>query len=388
MLGSGAFNTAVKNIYKAAVGSLPWTVALDALVHETNALGIFVVGIDRAEESVLFLERAGSLPPAASLDYFCGYHAEDPVLRLLMAGEQGAWIETQKCHDEEFVATNFFYQEFLIPHGVRWISGSKVYEDESLMVLFTALRGVRERPFDAGEQQILSRAAHHVGNAIRSFRHVRTIQSQATVAAAILDVLPYPTLLIDEMQNIRFANVAARKALTLAACVIDRGGLLGFGSPRDERPFAEAVRSLHLHQLAIAPQDISSKRAFVRLHRAIDGAPIAVHLIAVRRQETMGAFGSDSVALAIIHDPSASTDPDPFMLALAFSLTPAEARVVARLALGKSAAEIAVEAGVSITTVRSQIKAALQKTGARRQPDLVRMSSALALSQATVLDGA
>ncbi len=241
---------------------------------------------------------------------------------------------------------------------------------------------------DTAEQLVLSRAANHVGNAIRSFRHVKTIESGATVASAILDVLPYPTLLIDEMQNIRFANLAARKMLIQAACVIDRGGFLGFRNQCDERPFAEAVRSLQLHQLAIAPQDISSKRAFVRLHRAIDDAPVAVHLIAVRRKEAMGAFGSDSVALAIFHDPSASTDPDPFMLALAFSLTPAEGRVVARLALGKSASEIAVETGVSITTVRSQIRAALQKTGARRQPELVRMSSALALSQAMVLDGA
>ncbi len=388
MLGSNAFNAAVANIYKAAVGSVPWTLPLGMLVSEARALGIFVMGIDKAEEKVVFLERSGSLSPTASLDYFCGYHAKDPVLRLMMAGDQGAWLVAHERLGDEFIATNPFYQDFLIPHGVRWVSGGKVYEDEFLVVLFAALRGVHDGPFEAGEQSILNRAANHVGTAIRSFRHVKTIQSQAAVAAAILDVLPYPTLLIDAMQNIRFANLVARQTFVKGEYVIDRGGFLGFRNQRDERAFDEAVRSLRLQAQAVAPQDFSSKRAFVCLHRAQDDAPIAAHLIAVRPKETMGAFGSDSVALAIFHDPAATADPDPFLVALAFSLTPAEARVAVQLALGKTAAEIVAETGVSITTVRSQIKAALAKTGARRQPELVRMISAFALSQTMVLYGA
>jgi DNA-binding CsgD family transcriptional regulator len=56
--------------------------------------------------------------------------------------------------------------------------------------------------------------------------------------------------------------------------------------------------------------------------------------------------------------------------ALVRRLTPAERRVVQRLGEGLLAKQIALEAGVSVATVRAQIKAAKRKTGARTLGDL------------------
>ncbi len=55
-----------------------------------------------------------------------------------------------------------------------------------------------------------------------------------------------------------------------------------------------------------------------------------------------------------------------------FGLTPAEADTSIMLADGKTPAEIAVFRDVSVHTVRNQIKAAMAKTGCRRQSELVR----------------
>lgn len=60
-------------------------------------------------------------------------------------------------------------------------------------------------------------------------------------------------------------------------------------------------------------------------------------------------------------------------LALQFGLSCSEADVVLSLAGGLSLAEIADARRVSIHTVRNQVKAALSKTGSRRQADLVRL---------------
>lgn len=56
-----------------------------------------------------------------------------------------------------------------------------------------------------------------------------------------------------------------------------------------------------------------------------------------------------------------------------FGLTKAEARVAVAIADGDLPIEIAAAAGLRITTVRSQLQAALRKTGAKRQADLVRI---------------
>ena len=56
-----------------------------------------------------------------------------------------------------------------------------------------------------------------------------------------------------------------------------------------------------------------------------------------------------------------------------FRLTKGEAQVALGMAAGKTADEIAEERGVSVGTVRTQLKALLQKTGTDRQAELVRL---------------
>jgi len=54
-----------------------------------------------------------------------------------------------------------------------------------------------------------------------------------------------------------------------------------------------------------------------------------------------------------------------------FDLTPAEARVARSLVAGETVEEIASASGVSNNTVRSQVRGVLEKTGCRRQAEVV-----------------
>ena len=54
-----------------------------------------------------------------------------------------------------------------------------------------------------------------------------------------------------------------------------------------------------------------------------------------------------------------------------FGLTPCEARVAAALSTGMTPSEIARHHGISMGTVRSQLKSVFEKTGTKRQPELI-----------------
>jgi DNA-binding CsgD family transcriptional regulator len=54
-----------------------------------------------------------------------------------------------------------------------------------------------------------------------------------------------------------------------------------------------------------------------------------------------------------------------------FGLTPCEARVAAALSAGMTPSEIARHHGISMGTVRSQLKSIFVKTGTKRQPELI-----------------
>jgi DNA-binding CsgD family transcriptional regulator len=71
-------------------------------------------------------------------------------------------------------------------------------------------------------------------------------------------------------------------------------------------------------------------------------------------------------------------------LAEFFGLSPAESRLAVALLAGKKLSEIAMEFGVQITTLRTQLSSILRKTGVTRQIDLIRLLSNVPVTLAGV----
>ena len=62
-------------------------------------------------------------------------------------------------------------------------------------------------------------------------------------------------------------------------------------------------------------------------------------------------------------------------MAAAFSLTPAETRLVESLLAGRSLKETAAALGVAMTTAKTHLENIFQKTGVKRQAELVRLAA-------------
>jgi DNA-binding CsgD family transcriptional regulator len=89
-------------------------------------------------------------------------------------------------------------------------------------------------------------------------------------------------------------------------------------------------------------------------------------------------------ALLLLTDLQQAPAPDPDLLARAFDLTRAEARLAALVAAGAAPSQAAAALGVGRGTVRSQLKAVFAKTGTHRQSEL----AALLLRLVSLLLGA
>ena len=64
-----------------------------------------------------------------------------------------------------------------------------------------------------------------------------------------------------------------------------------------------------------------------------------------------------------------------------FDLTPAEARVARSLSAGETVEKIASMGGVSLNTVRTHVRGVLEKTGCRRQAEVVALLGGIAVPQ-------
>ena len=86
---------------------------------------------------------------------------------------------------------------------------------------------------------------------------------------------------------------------------------------------------------------------------------------------------SAAAALLFITDPGTKPRDNSATLRSAYGLSPAEARLAQALSEGMSLKQVAQRDDLSYETVRSYVKRVLDKTGARRQADFVRLAGAL-----------
>jgi DNA-binding CsgD family transcriptional regulator len=197
-----------------------------------------------------------------------------------------------------------------------------------------------------------------------------------------------PLMLVDEQRQVVLRNRAA----TDAACGdwplhVDARGRLTCGHGSADTEITLAIRSLQLSGAAGLQQGPGQDRAVVRLPMPPRQRPLLACFLALRPDATLGAFGRTALAMLVVHDPSRPARIDPFGLAAAFDLTPAESRVAVALSAGSSAKEIARSLGVSFNTVRSQVQAVHAKFGVSRTAELVALIHSVS-AMGPVVDGA
>lgn len=110
---------------------------------------------------------------------------------------------------------------------------------------------------------------------------------------------------------------------------------------------------------------------------ALGDAPAMLHVAA---RAVMGAM-SDPAVMLVVTPVHAEHRIPANALATLFGLTQAEARLVGALVTGSSVEEYAQHRGISVGTVRGQLKQVQAKTGTRRQAELVRLVLSSAAAQ-------
>ena len=106
----------------------------------------------------------------------------------------------------------------------------------------------------------------------------------------------------------------------------------------------------------------------------VDQSPLVLTLQPLSKEHG-SAFGA--VALLFISDPDAKLPDRSAAMRAAYSLTPAEAKLMQALVEGRSLKEIGYRHQITYETVRTCLRRVLEKTGAKRQSDLVRIAHLL-----------
>ena len=321
------------------------------------------------------IEVSARFDPAGLRKYNEYYVGVDPFPRhgrhLIVAG---AVLAGASLCPDRVLERSEFYADFLRPMDAFHQFCGIVSLDDSTASVIASLRPRRRGPFREEELSLLRTLMPHLQRALALHRRLGSLHSSAQSALSLLDRLPYGVVLLCADHRVVLINRYAKTIVDQADGLTIRQGELRScnwdGNKRLQILIHGAVatsRRSGLHSGgAVNVVRPSGRRPFRVLITPIHGAVFS-HLT------------PQPGAVVFIVDPDGQFETPVQMLTQLFALSGAEARLAAMLLEDLSLREAAAELGVSLNTVRTQLKKLFEKTGTRRQGALIR---ALLLSPA------
>lgn len=256
-----------------------------------------------------------------------------------------------------------FHADFLraadLEHGMGLFLGNDT--DQSLIVL-TINRSGRHGFYTDEERDLAKALLPHLRNAFSLHGQLRGLQSMQHAYRSTLDRLEQPVILVSAQGTVLFANERALRLEAEGSCLQRRQGRPGAVHPADE-PLLQAA-------LSRVMSGASGGDSLPMSLRSRNGVVSALLTICPTPPSVFGVWSHANVAAAIFVRPL-----HPRLLPedarVAFRLTAAEFRLAGMLLQGFTLEEAAERSGITKNTARTQLRGLFDKTGTRRQSQLV-----------------
>src|SRR5215211_3511011 len=362
-------------LYEAAAVSETWPKALAALADATGAVNAHFAVWNGRENKSDFLASAHPDHGWETL-YSTYYGAIAPYRQLLESRKVGEWIAIQHYFDQAFVQRNEHFNDFLLRIGGLYSVKGRVFETPSrdTYAVIGVLRSPKAGPLDGDEIARLTTSLNgHFRCAAALHHKLSSARPNGCLLEAAIDKLSLGILIVDRRGKVLAANRTAQNMLQTGDALIERSGVLRARHRDDHERLT--------HSLAGAA---GSKRLgasdCIRLSRQ-SGKPAYMATVAPLTEAVdLASMGGDRAALIVIYDPDRTHSSDlGQVLQQAFGLTPAEARTASLVGSGLAPQDVADQVGITVGTIRSELKSVFEKLEISRQSELAALVARLAV---------
>lgn len=322
-----------------------------------------VVGSDWA--TLIMFDSAGTLlhfsqvgmPDCAAQEYDRHYHAVDTVRHDTFGIPPGTWFDTEQRYSNSQRSGDEFFGDFGVRHRMAQINAfffgvPPIHAAISFQRSRADPRAMERlaRPGPAALFRTLqTELARRQSNFAQELLGVSTLLASFDEAACLLTVGGCPVL----------ASPLATELLAQAGIATKRGRLW-HGDARLLNYVFDRLRSVFRQSKAVSLCLPTGWGSLLRidLTRSADRLRIATEPIVLARLSRKSLF--------VEHDEE--------RLRMAFGISPAEAHILAGLVGGGRVADLATTGGVSVETVRRQIKTMMAKMQCTSQTELVKLA--------------
>jgi DNA-binding CsgD family transcriptional regulator/PAS domain-containing protein len=371
------FARVLECIYQVAVAEGAWPSALIAIADFVGATSCDLNFFDSQSFAYKRWEHA-RIDAETMQRYAAGFmsdmrnvHPRVPVVRRMRAGQVA--VDSDLWTPAERVHLPYFAQVFR-PAG--WDDGITACVQQGVknrdVIVLGAYFEKRAGTPQAETRRRVEMVLPHVRRACDVSAQLDQARRESAALSAALDRVSEAVAMVDREGRVVRANAAAHAIFRERLVQLSADGRLVLPTSDARAALARALGQC-CSALGRPPGTGLAPTAPVVVPRAA-GQPLLLTVQPLPK-DLAGALGT--VALVFINDPDAKLADCSAALRSAYKLTAGEVRLVQSLGEGHSLREYALEHRVSYETARTYLRRAMEKTGVRKQSDLVRITHSL-----------
>lgn len=359
------YEAVLAQLYDAVLDTTSWERALVSIGETINAPRSAFF-LSNAAENLLQVTLQNGFPDNYMASYNQDFSKIDPGWNALQKTPKGQWVTDRQIIAPDVRRTHPFYQEFLRPMAVSSAMGSVLIADEENICLASFVREDGQEAFGQAELDAIQMLSGHIQRAARLYVQFSQLRGKAELGSKALEQLAWPVWVVNRDGVVKMSNQLADSATPRLPLTIYGGVLQAPLSYRDT--LRQAIRQ------ATQAERVANGLSLP----AGDEQGWQIVVLPLAPESVFGGHWSLPMALVVAQPLHAAAATPEQLLNRIYGLTAAESRLASLLADGLSPSEGADLLGVSISTVRTQLRRIYEKTGVRGLQGLQRVLSSLA----------
>jgi DNA-binding CsgD family transcriptional regulator len=376
------FEMLLGEIYESAWSTSQWSTVLNRLAQMTNCTIAHLYVSNHRTRKVVESYCGGdegriSSAHQAYIDY---YGAIDPRGAKSSSLTPGDWILCQEHFDERYVSRSEFYQDYLIPNGFRYGTGTSLLVSSNIDISFGLLD---EGQAFSREKHLpmLNRITPHLQRSMKLGQRLQQQAGQIELGSYFIDKLAQPVIVCSSTGKVIYSNRGADALLAVEHCIrIEKQHLVCANVSHQQR-LSALIRGASSVNFSAARQCSRASKAepgIMTTRSLRNGRNLHLSILPVPQSHGVHAdFAIGQGALILFDSPQGDFADIEYWLTSLYRCSPAEVRIAKLLLDGLSPEEIGLSLGLKLPTVRTHLRNLFDKTGTSRQTALVRLMASL-----------
>jgi DNA-binding CsgD family transcriptional regulator len=357
----------IGGIYDSALNPELWDAVLPRIGAFVGGSGGGLFAHHTSRTSASIYHQFGTDPDYRQL-YLEKYVTIDPMFGTYFVLDVGEVFSTSTVMPHaEFMQSRFF-REWVRPQG--WIDNICVYLDRSAEghAAFALFRNVGEGIADAPARERMRLLVPHLRRAVLIGKLVEFRTAQAATFAAALDGLSAGVLFVDSNGRITHANAAGTDMIANGDILRASLGRLVASDPDVNRALRDIFMAAGSGDAAVGVKGVAVPLV------ARDGERYVAHVLPLSSGARSSAgLGYMAAAALFVQKAALATRSPPEVIAKTYQLTPMELRILLGIVEVGGVPRVAETLGIGESTVKTHLKRLYEKTGTRRQAELVKL---------------